>query len=291
MKHTMKKTLAFLLTLVMLVNTFPLSALAAPKEGKYGPLGLSKSAGDNYHTVVVNIASDVKWEGHLYFVLKQEQVPTYGDGNKPCDQYYVQEITENGTFNIPSFKATYWGGNNNNPYDNSMPVLAQVAVNAYGINQEISPTGPINDPYGISYIETINDKPIRITTNDDTETTTINIGNVGPVPHQVVFEGWPEGATMSNNYCVVAKINGAPCYALIYSNGTIGEFKDENNNSVFQTPGWLPAQADENTVKIVGYSTNKEVWELADYFCVTSEMMFKALWWYQHGNMAVEWPN
>lgn len=50
----------------------------------------------------------------------------------------------------------------------------------------------------------------------------------------------------------------------------------------------LVKKADLDRALQLGYT---DVWELADYFCVTYELMYKALWWYQHGNMAVEWPN
>ena len=76
MKYTMKKVYALLLTIVMLVNIFPVSAFAGTDEVRIGSfnLGNAKSAGDAYHTVKISVASDVSWGdgNHLYFVLKQE---------------------------------------------------------------------------------------------------------------------------------------------------------------------------------------------------------------------------
>ena len=46
MKYTMKKTIAFLLTLVMLVNILPVSVLAEqPDEGRRGPLNAPATRG------------------------------------------------------------------------------------------------------------------------------------------------------------------------------------------------------------------------------------------------------
>ena len=89
MKYTMKKVYALLLTIVMLVNIFPVSAFAAgPDEVRVGAFNLSnaKGTGDSYHTVIISVAQDVSWEdgNHLYFVLKQAQVST-PQGN--ADQY------------------------------------------------------------------------------------------------------------------------------------------------------------------------------------------------------------
>lgn len=50
----------------------------------------------------------------------------------------------------------------------------------------------------------------------------------------------------------------------------------------------LISRADLEEAIQMGYT---EVWQLADHFCVTYEFMYKTMWWYSHGNMAVEWPN
>jgi len=49
----------------------------------------------------------------------------------------------------------------------------------------------------------------------------------------------------------------------------------------------LIKQSDLDDAVKLGYT---DVWELSDYFCVTYEFMYKALWWYKYGNLAVEWP-
>ena len=238
MKHTMKKTLAFLLTLVMLVNVFPLSALAGTKQGTYGPFGLSKAAGDNYHTVVVNVASDVEWNGHLYFVLKQEQANT---PQGPCDQYYVGEIPQSGgTIQASTFKAAYYGATDN-PYDNTKSVTVQIAVEKFGGTLESST--PINSSGNVQYITDVNGNTISITT-DNTQTTTITIGDNS---HSVIISGMT--GTIDNGYYVQAVVDGKTYRAPIGNNGSIGRFScdtDPNYNELT-----IPGMAETDTVKVV----------------------------------------
>ena len=82
MKLTMKKTIAFLLTLVMLVNTFPLSALAEPDQGIADKFNLQKGAGDG---LVINIQIQEEamssFAGY-YIRVKQNGVQQVVDGNQ-----------------------------------------------------------------------------------------------------------------------------------------------------------------------------------------------------------------
>ena len=63
MKYTMKKTLAFLLTLVMLVNIFPLSAFADPDSGEGGQLGA-----ENVFVTVNAAGIDLSSDGSQYYI-------------------------------------------------------------------------------------------------------------------------------------------------------------------------------------------------------------------------------
>ena len=71
MKYTMKKTIAFLLTLVMLVNILPVSVLAEqPEEGRRGPLNAPATRG-NGHTAEVSVEDGVNTD-YLYIVFIQQ---------------------------------------------------------------------------------------------------------------------------------------------------------------------------------------------------------------------------
>lgn len=48
----------------------------------------------------------------------------------------------------------------------------------------------------------------------------------------------------------------------------------------------LVPKADLNRAVADGHT---EIWDLAEYFNVTEPFMRKAAWWYQHGNLAVEY--
>ncbi|SNT93233.1 T surface-antigen of pili, partial [Aristaeella hokkaidonensis] len=269
MKYTMKKTLAFLLTLVMLVNILPVSVLAEqPDEGRRGPLNVQKSRGvnDNYHTVIITVADDVSWNGHLYFVLKQEQVST-PQGN--ADQYFVGEIQKpGGTVQATTFKAAYWGASDN-LYDNTKHVEAKAAVNNWNVNNTINSESPINSSGDVKYIDSINNAPIRISTDDDNNTTTITIGEITtvPVPHTVSIEMHNNGGPIpqinikNNAYCVVATVNNVAYYGLISEDGTVGKFYSDAGDQT--EDGIIPDIADDGSVKIVEYVNGKTAEALA----------------------------
>ena len=93
MKYTMKKTIAFLLTLVMLVNILPVSVLAEqPEEGRRGPLNApaTRSAGTHYYSI--SVGNDISFANPTYLVFYQEV------GNGVLDlQYWYTPISGSGT--------------------------------------------------------------------------------------------------------------------------------------------------------------------------------------------------
>ncbi len=133
---------------------------------------VTDGAGDNNHTVIIQVDSGVNLGG-LYVVLKQEQAST---PQGPADQFYVGEINvSGGTLQASTFKAVY-NGVTDNPYDHNTPVTAMVAVNTNGMNQTIDEYTLIYNPDSVTYIDEIKGKAILVSTDNDTQTTTVRIG-------------------------------------------------------------------------------------------------------------------
>ena len=103
MKYTMKKVYALLLTIVMLVNIFPVSAFAAgPDEVRVGAFNLSntKASGDAYHTAHIVLPSDADTT-NLYLVFLQ----TLDKGNNWG--FNIQPVTGSGDYITGTFYAYY----------------------------------------------------------------------------------------------------------------------------------------------------------------------------------------
>ena len=241
MKYTMKKTIAFLLTLVMLVNILPVSVLAEqPAEGRRGPLNAPATRASNGYTVEIKVEPGFSWEGHLYFVLKQEQAGT-SQGN--YDQYYVGEIaTSGGTSQVSTFTTTNY---QSNPYDGSRPVIAQAAINANGINQELSPRAPIEYAPGVRYISDINGKAITVSTDNSAQKTTITIGDVPEDTYTVVLRLYNYGSSSPVNGnsldAEIYTVEATDAQGYVYTASIIGSsnnvsFSDASGNPVSRLP-------------------------------------------------------
>jgi len=182
MKYTAKRFFSILLTLMLVLNMLPASAIsdgATVPEGSQSILVGVGSPGDAYHTVEISVESGFSWEGRLYFIMKQEQVNT---PQGPYDQYYVGEISRSGgNIQAQTFKAAYWGGTDN-PYDNTKDTTVLVGRGAYNINDQLDSRTPINNQNGISYITEVDNKAIVVSTDNRTNTTTIKIGDTSTNP-------------------------------------------------------------------------------------------------------------
>ena len=121
MKYTLKKTLAFLLTMVMLVNVFPLSAFAGTDQGEdTGSLDLPEP-----HTINVQFDPTIdSLPEKLFVVLKQESVPlpsslSWYTAASSSDQYYGYRIqsTSSASTTASTFKMLLQNaGDENSPY-------------------------------------------------------------------------------------------------------------------------------------------------------------------------------
>ena len=108
MKYTLKKTLAFLLTLVMLVNIFPLAAFAGTDEGKAGPVFLPPARSE--YTINVNIDAEFSYDKKLYLALKKTVYDDSDEYNKfYYSDYALQELeyTSTKSFSFSASSQTY----------------------------------------------------------------------------------------------------------------------------------------------------------------------------------------
>ena len=79
MKYTMKKVYALLLTVVMLVNIFPVSAFAGTDEARVGSFSLnnSRNAGDESH--IVRLVDNVGQYSRNTYVVFMQKIPNSSD--------------------------------------------------------------------------------------------------------------------------------------------------------------------------------------------------------------------
>ena len=252
MKFRMKKLLAMLMAAMMIFSNMG-SAFAGTfgAENQAHTEITPRNAGSG-HTVKIKIADGVSWEGHLYVVLKQENISTQ-EPPYSCVQYYVEEINKAGnTISLTSstiFKTDTQYGIEEYPFDSLESVEARLAVSAYGNNGTINAETPINNPSGVKYHTTENpilNYPVSNITSGNT--TTITIGSVEPTPHMVAVSGLDDGDTFDQNR-VVAKV-GETTY---HGNVGVSVVFDETGSNT------IPDEADEGSVKIVANESDVPV--------------------------------
>ena len=102
MKYTMKKTIAFLLTLVMLVNILPVSVLAEqPEEGRRGPLNAPATRSAQGHSVSVNFGRDVyiSDEDNVYVLVRQVQTVAFSENDvRQIMCYQIEKVSNSSSF-------------------------------------------------------------------------------------------------------------------------------------------------------------------------------------------------
>ena len=188
MKLTMKKTIAFLLTLVMLVNTFPLSALAEPDQGIADKFNLQKGAGDG---LVINIQIQEEAESSFagyYIRVMQSGVQQIVDNN-PQSLNTQTDIFQLTTPSM-SFQTFYFWGDRTTSFDPEANTFIQLANNQW-----------LNDSETVSTTEstTINGFPVNLSV--DGYNAVLTVGEVSSA-HHTAHITLPSDADTNNLYVV-----------------------------------------------------------------------------------------
>ena len=217
MKYTMKKTIAFLLTLVMLVNILPVSVLAEqPDEGRRGPLN-APAANETGHSVEVIVGNNVNFSRNTYAVFMQ---PIGGLGQGVV--FWYQKIDPPG-FNdviIQTLKKPYKESVEFDSNKELTVVIAQAWNNDFGSNpdwlfqmQDGKPN--IYNNNNMLVVEnngTIDGENVSIQTDENKTKTTIIIGGVPTYSATLKYtQSDGENATDARpegKYFVIATKNG-----------------------------------------------------------------------------------
>ena len=187
MKLTMKKTLAFLLTLVMLVNVFPLSAFAEPDEGIADKFNLQKGAGDGLVVNVLIQEEAVSSFANYYIQVKQNGVQQVVDGNPQS----LETESDKLPLTTPSmtFQTFHFWGNRTTSFDPTATIVL-LANNQW-----------LNEPSTVSpgSQTTIMNYPVSLSVSGSVAT--LMIGAVSTA-HHTAHITLPAGADTDNLYVV-----------------------------------------------------------------------------------------
>ena len=189
MKYTMKKTIAFLLTLVMLVNILPVSVLAEqPAEVRKGPFNLKSGNADAViQTVVVNVtADDTSYlPRNLYVLVEQVIAEYYPQPNNPgwkvenAQLFFVEKIepTSNPVPIDLTNKTFVFPYSGTNAYDSSAPTnVYLVSVNDAGDANAIGQAYKSNENITVYSSGHIFSEDVVYLFDSEGTTATINIG-------------------------------------------------------------------------------------------------------------------
>ena len=188
MKLTMKKTLAFLLTLVMLVNIFPLSAFAEPDEGIADKFNLQKGAGDGLVVNVLIQEEAVSSFANYYIQVKQSGVQQVVDGNPQS----LETESDKLPLTTPSmtFQTFHFWGNRTTSFDPTASTIVLLANNQW-LN-EASTVSPGSQTTIMNY-------PVSLSVSGSVAT--LMIGAVSTA-HHTAHITLPAGADTDNLYVV-----------------------------------------------------------------------------------------
>ena len=271
MKYTMKKTIAFLLTLVMLVNILPVSVLAEQtEEGRRGPLNIKsgdRSVPDKYE-VDITLADSVTLPNNIYLVVKQENAPIDEWGNK-ANVYYIAAVNptqKEQHFDADVFKQNY---DSSPTYGYSTEATSTTVYFGTGPNWHnyVLDHGTVTSGESTFYNNSIGDNAVVIIYDSDSASITIGEVTTEAVPHTASIGiqnnggPTPEIKIVADKYCVVAKVNNVAYYALVSEDGTVGNFCSGSGEET--EDGKIPDTADKDSVKIVEYENGKSAEELA----------------------------
>ena len=234
MKYTMKKTIAFLLTLVMLVNILPVSVLAEqPEEGRRGPLNAPATRGAASFTVVTEMesGSESHFTGYYIFV-KQFGVNLTVDGNASTVETQAKTPLAVGTENLNVFN--FWGNRQTSYHSDAQSTKIYLSPDEYGNTlTELSEGNP----------QTINGYPVAVTLSEDAAH--IAVGNVLPDTYTVALKFYqqnsstPETVTSlgTETYTIEATDTEGHVYiATITGSSHNVQFYDASNNPVTSLP-------------------------------------------------------
>ena len=257
MRKTIKKTLAFLLTLVMLVNVFSVSAFAdtETKEGKTGPLLLPKLRGS--YSVQVNIDPEFNYNRRLYLVFRDATYDTSNQGYLHYDlNYAMQEIDYSSLQAGPydSSQQTYSMVERPGDYTEGFSVYLATGPEGWTTDGSMTIDNVKNEQGQFFYDNsTIGNKTVSITSSGNV--ITINIGQVSStsIPHTVILSGIEEAI---NDYRIVAKVGDIPYYGIIGSGGTVIFYNGEGTPT---EDGNLPGPADNGFPKLVQYYNGESI--------------------------------
>ena len=246
MKYTMKKTLAFLLTLVMLVNILPASVLAEqPEEGRRGPLNAPATRSVQGHSVSVNFGKDVSIsdEDNVYVLVRQIQTVAFSEYDvRQMMCYQIEKISDSSSFPIVF--------NNLKVVNNDLYVTFQLnnettqvflcsATDLQEYHFAEENLQGVTD-YSTSY----KSNTVEISVADDKGSSIINIGEVLPNTYTVELKFYQHDSTEPDSvsslgegtYTIEATdAEGHVYHAEITGSNSI-QFYDESDTLVFSLP-------------------------------------------------------
>ena len=247
MKYTMKKTIAFLLTLVMLVNILPVSVLAEqPEEGRRGPLNAPATRSAQGHSVSVNFGRDVyiSDEDNVYVLVRQVQTVAFSENDvRQIMCYQIEKVSNSSSFPMVfnNLKVAY----NDNLYvtyelnNNTTQVLLCSAPDL----QEYRFVG--DELQGVTdYSTSYNSNTVQISLTDDKGSSTINIGEVLPNTYTVELKFYqynsnePESVSTlgEGTYTIEATDTEGHVYNAEITGSNSIQFYDESDTLVSSLP-------------------------------------------------------
>ncbi|MBQ6289683.1 MAG: Cna B-type domain-containing protein, partial [Clostridia bacterium] len=247
MKYMMKKTIAFLLTLVMLVNILPVSVLAEqPEEGRRGPLNAPATRSAQGHSVSVNFGRDVyiSDEDNVYVLVRQVQTVAFSENDvRQIMCYQIEKVSNSSSFPMVfnNLKVAY----NDNLYvtyelnNNTTQVLLCSAPDL----QEYRFVG--DELQGVTdYSTSYNSNTVQISLTDDKGSSTINIGEVLPNTYTVELKFYqynsnePESVSTlgEGTYTIEATDTEGHVYHAEITGSNSIQFYDESDTLVSSLP-------------------------------------------------------